>query len=175
MGDVYPHSASSGVSVAASSRPTSQPNSDDESVGGITDDAREREEQGNLSGNAMHTEALKNYYGGRSNASETRVSNSLLSMSTNLDFAAHVAVSLNRSTLWPALSQLLQFPASSSQIQVPTPLLPMCGGKVTFVLVIFLVTSRATSPQSSPPDSMNSLGHFQPGSNQQTAIFRDCG
>ena len=75
VNDDYPHSVSSGVLVTGSSCPTTQPNSHDESVGGITDDAEEREGYGDLSGNAMLAETLKSYYGGRSKASETRVSN----------------------------------------------------------------------------------------------------
>jgi hypothetical protein len=137
----YPCSISSGVSVTGSSRPTTQPNSDDECEGGITDDARERDEHGNLTGNAMHTDTLKGYYGGRSKASVTGVS-----IGSTLDFAAHM--SLNRSTLWLALSPPLQFPALSSQTQVPMLLpLPMHGRrKVIFVLVISLITSRVISP-----------------------------
>jgi hypothetical protein len=154
----YPCSISSGVSVTGSSRPTTQPNSDDECEGGITDDAGEREEHENLTGNAIHAETLKGYYEGRSKALVTGVS-----IGTTLDFAAHM--SPNRSTCWLALSPPLQFPALSSQTQVPT-LPPMCGRrKVIFVLVISLITSRATSPQSSHPDSMNSLGRSLPGSN----------
>ena len=51
-----------------------QPNSDDKSMGGITDDAREREEHGKLLGKAKHGEILKSYYAGGSKALETGVS-----------------------------------------------------------------------------------------------------
>ena len=84
VGNDYPRSVSSGVSVTGSSRPTTQPNSDDECEGGITDDAGEGKEHGNLSGNAMRAETLKSYYGGRSKTSETGVS-----IGTNIDFVTH--------------------------------------------------------------------------------------
>ena len=74
VGDDFPHSLSSGVSVTSSSWPTTQPNSDDESVGGITDDAGEREEHGKLLGKAKCREILKSYYAGGSRALETGVS-----------------------------------------------------------------------------------------------------
>ena len=72
--DDFLHSLSSGVSVTSSSWPMNQPNSDDKSVGGITDDAREREEHGKLLGKAKHGEILKSYYAGGSKALETGVS-----------------------------------------------------------------------------------------------------
>ena len=51
-----------------------QPNSDDKSVGGITDDAGEREEHGKLLGKAKHGEILKSSYAGGSKALEMGVS-----------------------------------------------------------------------------------------------------
>ena len=62
------------MSVTSSSWPMNQPNSDDKSVGGITDDAREREEHGKLLGKAKHGEILKSYYAGGSKALEMGVS-----------------------------------------------------------------------------------------------------
>ena len=78
-------SGSSAVSASGSSQPTTLPDSDDGDEGGITDDAGERQEPGNLSGKAIHPETLKGYhYGGRSKAAETRVS-----VGKNVDFDAH--------------------------------------------------------------------------------------
>ena len=81
----YSRSGSSAVSASGSSQPTTLPDSDDDDEGGITDDAGERQEPGNLSGKAIHPETLKGYhYGGRSKAAETRVS-----VGKNVDFDAH--------------------------------------------------------------------------------------
>ena len=75
----------SGSSAATgSSQPTTQPNSDNEPEGGITDDAGETEEHRKLPGKAIGLESLKSYYGGRSSASETGVS-----IPTIFEFAAH--------------------------------------------------------------------------------------
>ena len=79
-----PRSGSSAVSATGSSRPTTQPNSDDEPEGGITDDAGETEEHRKLPGKAIGLKSLKSYYGGRSSASETGVS-----IATIFEFAAH--------------------------------------------------------------------------------------
>ena len=101
----YSCSGSSAVSVSGSSQPMTQPNSSDNDEGGITDDAREREEPGDLSGKAMHPNTRKHYYyGGSSNVAETGVSSVV-----NVEFDAHI---LHRSGLWPALSPPLQFPPS---------------------------------------------------------------
>ena len=48
-----PRSGSSAVSATGSSRPTTQPNSDDKPEGGITDDAGETEEHRKLPGKAI--------------------------------------------------------------------------------------------------------------------------
>ena len=74
VGDDFPHSLSSGGSVTSSSLPMTQPNSDDKSMGGITDDAGEREEHGKLLRKATHEEILKSYYAGGSKALEMGVS-----------------------------------------------------------------------------------------------------
>ena len=74
VGSDYPHSLSSGVSATGSSWPTTQPNSDNKSEGGITDDAGEREEHGKVLGKAMCGDILKSYYTGGSKALETGVS-----------------------------------------------------------------------------------------------------
>ena len=78
-------SGSSAVSASGSSQPTTLPDSDDGDEGGITDDAGERQEPGNLSGKAIHPETLKGYhYGGRLKATETGVS-----VGKNVNFDAH--------------------------------------------------------------------------------------
>ena len=74
VGNDYPHSLSSGVSATGSSRPMTQPNSDNKSEGGITDDAGEREEHGKLLGKAICGDILKSYYAGGSKALEMGVS-----------------------------------------------------------------------------------------------------
>ena len=82
----YSCSGSSAVSGIGSSQPTTQPNSYDEDEGGITDNAGERQEPGNLSGKAIHPETLKgSHYGGRSKAAETGVS-----VAKNVEFNTHL-------------------------------------------------------------------------------------
>ena len=50
-----------------------QPNSDDEDEGGITDDAGETAEHKNLSGKPQRLKRLKSFYGGKSKALETGI------------------------------------------------------------------------------------------------------
>lgn len=72
-----------------SSRPITQSNSEveDDREGGITDDGREQEEPGNLSGKVVHPEILKrHYYGGGSKTVKTEVS-----VVVNVEIAAHVS------------------------------------------------------------------------------------
>jgi hypothetical protein len=79
-------SASASVFLTGSSRTPTQPTSEDDREGGISDDDGEKEEQKNLSRKAMHPETLKSYYyGGRSKAVGTGVS-----VIANIEFAAYV-------------------------------------------------------------------------------------
>jgi len=157
-------SASCGMSLTNSSRPPTQPSSDVDVEGGITDDAGEEEERRKLSDNVVHTDAMKAYYSGKPNP---------VSVLVNVGCCVDGD---NTSMPLRTLCQQLLFRCSSSRAQVPTPLMPICGGKrEKSVLVIFLYTFRPPSQKSSRLISMNFLGYFLPGSNCQIANFSNFG